>query len=382
MFINWMAYENKTTGQKIERLNFERMNLLVGPSAAGKTQILKVLSDFLQVAVYGQAIPTACHFQIGFQMSDNPYAAEDSTKSFVWEIETGSRYSLQGENDKPAHQIVKEQLTSGEETFFSRHEQEIRIKDYDRIPAIAKDKSILYVFQGNRPFDRITQDMRLVSSFYKQGNAFEPIPVKWMNDLADLFPTKEEPARRSHIHMLAESILPIGADIHIAKLHMPDLYDDFLLDVQDVFPEIEGIELVSSTVFTGKYVLGVKIDGRDIEQQNVSSGMLRTIWIFALLHFRCRHTTILFDELENSLGINCLDSVVERIRLKAAEEGTQFILTSHHPYIINQIPVNDWLLISQKKGVITGKKAADVGIGKTSREQFVDLLNYMLRQKR
>lgn len=92
-----------------------------------------------------------------------------------------------------------------------------------------------------------------------------------------------------------------------------------------------------------------------------------------------RHTAIFFDELENSLGINCLDSVVERIRLKAAEEGTQFLLTSHHPYIINQIPVSDWLLISQDKGIITSKKAADVGIGRTGREQFMDLLNFVKR---
>lgn len=142
------------------------------------------------------------------------------------------------------------------------------------------------------------------------------------------------------------------------------------------------IDIYPSAVYPDKYVIRVQIDGRWIEQQDISSGMLRTMWIFALLHFRCRHTTILFDELENSLGVNCLDSVVERIRMKAAEEGTQFILTSHHPYIINQIPTADWLLISQDKGIITDKKAADVGIGKTSRDQFVDLLNYMLRQRR
>lgn len=53
MFIEWMEYENKTTGQQIRRIEFQRMNLLVGPSAAGKTQILRVLSEFLLVASYG-----------------------------------------------------------------------------------------------------------------------------------------------------------------------------------------------------------------------------------------------------------------------------------------------------------------------------------------
>lgn len=382
MFIDWIEYENKTTGQIIERIEFQRLNLLVGPSAAGKTQILKVLSDFLQVAAYGRAIYSACRFRIGFQMDENPYADDGAVRSFQWEIETGEAYTMQGEDERPAHQIISEQLTSGHEELFSRREEEIKIQDYDRIPAIAKDKSILYVFQGNKPFDSIAEDMRLVASLYKQGVAFEPIPVKWVGDLVKAFQDTKQPSEDFRFHMLAESVMPIGVDIHLAKMHMSDLFDAFLMDVQDVFPEIEMIDIYPSAVYPGKYVIRVQIDGRWIEQQDISSGMLRTMWIFALLHFRCRHTTILFDELENSLGVNCLDSVVERIRMKAAEEGTQFILTSHHPYIINQIPTADWLLISQDKGIITGKKAADVGIGKTSRDQFVALLNYMLRQRR
>ena len=152
MFIDWIEYENKTTGQIIERIEFQRLNLLVGPSAVGKTQILKILSDFLQVAAYGRAIYSACRFRIGFQMDENPYADNGAVRSVQWEIETGEAYTMQGEDERPAHQIISERLTSGHEELFSRREEEIKIQDYDRIPAIAKDKSILYVFQGNKPF--------------------------------------------------------------------------------------------------------------------------------------------------------------------------------------------------------------------------------------
>lgn len=379
MFIEWMEYENKTTGQQIRRIEFQRMNLLVGPSAAGKTQILRVLSEFLLVASYGQAIASECRFQIGFRMHKDPYTADAAEKGFVWEIETGGAYGLQGGQDSPAHVIIRECLTSGEELVFSRQDEVIAIEGYDRIPSIARDKSIFYVFQGNEPFASIVQDMKLVSSLYKQQEAFTPIPAKWVGDFTETFRDIKQEAKRTRTHLLAESTLPVGLDIHLAKLHMQSSFADFLMDVQDVFPEIEDVDLAASTVYSGKYVIRVRIDGRDLEQQDVSSGMLRTICIFALLHFRCRHTAIFFDELENSLGINCLDSVVERIRLKSAEEGTQFLLTSHHPYIINQIPVSDWLLISQDKGIITSKKAADVGIGRTGREQFMDLLNFVKR---
>lgn len=382
MFIEWMEYENKTTGQQIKRIEFQRMNLLVGPSAAGKTQILRVLSEFLLVASYGQAITSECRFQIGFRMHEDPYAADGAEKSFIWEIETGDAYALQSGQDSLAHVIVRERLTSGEELVFSRQDEVIAIEGYDRIPAIAQDKSIFYVFQGNGPFASIVRDMKLVSSFYKQRDAFTPVPAKWVGDFVETFRDVKREAEKARTHLLAASALPVGLDIHLAKLHMPSSFTDFLMDVQDVFPEIEDVDLAASTVYSGNYVIRVRIDGRELEQQDISSGMLRTICIFALLHFRCRHTAIFFDELENSLGVNCLDSVVERIRLKAAEEGTQFLLTSHHPYIINQIPVADWLLIAQDKGIITSKKAVDVGISTTGREQFMDLLNYMMRQRR
>ena len=44
MYINWIEYESKTSGQKIKRVEFNKLNLLVGASAAGKTSILRAIS--------------------------------------------------------------------------------------------------------------------------------------------------------------------------------------------------------------------------------------------------------------------------------------------------------------------------------------------------
>jgi len=62
------------------------------------------------------------------------------------------------------------------------------------------------------------------------------------------------------------------------------------------------------------------------------------------------------------------------------EKDIQYLLTSHHPYIINQIPTNSWLIISQKDGIIESNRAVDLGIGRMKQDNFFDLINYIKRQ--
>ena len=50
-------------------------------------------------------------------------------------------------------------------------------------------------------------------------------------------------------------------------------------------------------------------------------------------------SVILIDEFENSLGVNCLDEITEDVVKESRR--LQFILTSHHPYIILDSGEND-----------------------------------------
>ena len=50
---------------------------------------------------------------------------------------------------------------------------------------------------------------------------------------------------------------------------------------------------------------------------------------------------ILFiDEYENSLGISTINFFPDLI--ESTNQKCQFIITSHHPYIINRIPIESW----------------------------------------
>jgi AAA15 family ATPase/GTPase len=109
-----------------------------------------------------------------------------------------------------------------------------------------------------------------------------------------------------------------------------------------------------------------------IFQNNISSGMLKTLIHISELYLSPEGTVILIDEFENSLGINCIDVVTD---LLVENRNIQFILTSHHPYIINNIGMEHWKIVTRKGGVVTVIDAKDLNLGKSRHQAFMQLIN-------
>lgn len=102
--------------------------------------------------------------------------------------------------------------------------------------------------------------------------------------------------------------------------------------------------------------------------------MLRTLIHIAELYLCADDTVILIDEFENSLGINCINQITHSIL--ASERNLQFIITSHHPYIINDIGPSHWKIVTRKGGVVTAIDADEkIGVGKSRHQAFTQLAN-------
>lgn len=87
---------------------------------------------------------------------------------------------------------------------------------------------------------------------------------------------------------------------------------------------------------------------------------------------------ILIDEFENSLGINCLDNVTDLI---LSNRKSQFIITSHHPYVINNISPAYWKIVTRKGSLVTVKDAKDFHIPDSRQKAFIDLINVLQNEE-
>ncbi len=123
----------------------------------------------------------------------------------------------------------------------------------------------------------------------------------------------------------------------------------------------------------------IKVNGQRnfIPHKNISSGILRTFNIIADLYLSNIETVFLLDEFENSLGHNCLPNLEELIVEHSVK--SQFIITSHHPDIINTIKKENWIIIERENGFINNRRANELGFIDSLHEPYSILTNHFDR---
>ncbi|MFE7822297.1 hypothetical protein ACFU1R_29605, partial [Priestia megaterium] len=80
---------------------------------------------------------------------------------------------------------------------------------------------------------------------------------------------------------------------------------------------------------------------------------------------------IIIDEFENSLGVNCIDLVAGQL----LQNKKQFIITSHHPYIINKISYTHWRIVIRNANKVIVRSSDYYRLGSSNHEAFKELLN-------
>ncbi len=108
---------------------------------------------------------------------------------------------------------------------------------------------------------------------------------------------------------------------------------------------------------------------------DLSSGMQKVLLIITDIITLPNNSIYIIDEYENSLGINAINFLPDFIISNGKD--SQFITTSHHPYLINNIPVTDWQIFSRCGSTVTVKGGNEL-IGKynkSKQDAFIQLMN-------
>ncbi|MFM6308716.1 MAG: AAA family ATPase, partial [Dolichospermum sp.] len=140
----------------------------------------------------------------------------------------------------------------------------------------------------------------------------------------------------------------------------PDVFNEIKEYYIDIFSEVNDVRVSSERDKYGDFMLFFEIQENGLEdwipQQRISSGMFRTLIFLVEVTAATEESVILIDEFENSLGINCMAELTDFILDKSSD--IQFILTSHHPYIINNIPWKTWQIVSKYGNEVRVRKAS------------------------
>lgn len=365
MKIKSLFYRDNYWGWEFET-SFQDFNLLVGISGSGKSQILNAILALKNIAK-GAAM-NGVEWQIHFEsIGGKEYVWKGKFKNFA-KFEEGEivEESIANLSDNYRADNVLDGVVY---IFYGEKESDFYLAENNKsLLAILKREEWINLVQHDfdnivlRDYTKSQQDRELdFYKFYHLKRRYDEIDgLDKLRKLKATISEKLIVAKRKELSVLAE------------------IKDSFI----SLFPEVTDWDFFISyddearfTKEKGHIQYRIKIANNPkwIPHNAISSGMLRTLNHFIEINLCSDHTIFLIDEYENSLGTNCINVLAED--LLAESMRLQFIITSHHPYIINNIPMENWLVLSRHAGKISVHKAAELGLGISKHEHYLQLIN-------
>lgn len=352
----------------------DKINLLVGDSGSGKTRLINTLTHLFQLAS-SEKIKFAGKWDIVFSLKN---------KKYQWKIELNQK-----SNNKEA-QVINEELLlieSDSKSIILKRENDrflFKDKEYPVLPLVFTSFSLL---QNDAEIFEIIKGFRSIISRKFFSNELERnfTPNILQNEiLNDLIQKKD----------LLESnqdFLGYNNRIFLLYTNYQDKYNALIEFYKSVYPFIiefrfkdkqigkEGNDHVKNDnkdTFIAKILqFKEKNIGRWIDVTDIASGMQKVFLLALDIFMSPDEQVLIIDEFENSLGINSINSIPEL--LKSLDFNLQYIISSHHPYMINTIPIDNWLVFHRNGLNVTIKSGQEFKLkySKSMQQQFVQLIN-------
>lgn len=362
--IQWLEFENLKTQLKIERIYFNNdVTLLVGLSGVGKTQILNAVEYSLNLAVDKDEPLRPYKVGIGVLVDDEEY-------EWFYEINKANENELIINEDNK-YEFVYEKLVKNNEIVFERKNLEVEVVGYDKVPQPKKSESLILQYSDDKNFEKLISAIRKLYpveiELAVRGGIRSESFSRLKSKVIDTLNVSEE-----KVEFKVFSHLPVAVKLYIVKNYYPDIYVKIFDAVKELFMEIEDIDVEEDAV-REMYLVSIQVYGKKLLQQDISNGMLKTIYYIVELFTMSEDSLVLIDEFENGLGVNCIDVLSEL--MLSERDDLQFIITSHHPKIINAIDKNKWKIIDREGSIVKNSSSLSYGIGNSQHDAYFNLLN-------
>ena len=374
MKIQSFKFSNNKENWHIEEVKFEDLNLLVGGSGVGKTRILKALNLICDIAKGRNRNLDDLEWSINFSHLRQDYR---------WELKSSSIKNEEifiNLNESEQTEIVYEKLVR----YDDDSEIEILLRsgldskfNNEKLPKLKRTESAITLLSEEDLIIPVRQAFKqLIFNFETRqkwmiGLGYDPAKMELLDEIKlNAYDFQEYFAGDP----------PVLKAFCLQKF-FPHLFNEIKEYYIDIFPELKDVRVSSKRDSDGDFLLFFEIQENGLEdwipQQRISSGMFRTLIFLIEVISAPKESVILIDEFENSLGINCMAELTDFLLDKSPD--VQFILTSHHPYIINNIPWKTWQIVSKSGNKVRVKKASDIPALDTasSLDKFTQLINLL-----
>lgn len=358
MRIKSISYINHQTGWSVRDLHLDYLTLLVGASGVGKTKIIRSIIDLSRIA-RGNSY-NGIEWKVKFQQNGADY--EWSGQFEVVREDDISFFDSREKN----YAIKFEKLVSEDQIIVDRQAENI-IFNKERTVKLDTTKSIIELLKEEneiRPvYDAFGQVFMLDNE--NQGIRISPSISEKRDQIRDAITVHN-----------SRLLSPVEKLFVLRKNGLTE-FDKIKSLFIEIFPLVEDIDFTLEKLFNDTMYPVLKIKERGVSswilQHEISSGMYRTLSQITIMVLAQDGDVILIDEFENGLGVNCIDKLAQQII--DPERTIQTIITSHHPYIINNIPFVRWKIVTRENSQVNVLSASDLKIGEHSKhDAFMQLI--------
>jgi hypothetical protein len=366
-----LSYEYRAieqTGWRFSKVEFKKVNLLVGDTGTGKTSLLNTIFNLGTYAVNKNSEITTGIWNIVLKQGDTTY-----------------RWHLKVVDEPVTGRVVaKEDIWTIDDTGV---EKSLVERDSDRftlegreMPKLSRDQTSILLLQEEDSIKPLFMGFKLILRRHFSRDALEkaatyqPLPRDLLKRIG----------KEKDLGMILKHDLMLSARLFILKEYFPNLYKKIVQDYIEVFPFITATNVLNLDEIHKEVGAVGKVPVFCTEQKGVrewvelnelSSGMQKILLMLTDVYMLPGGSVYLVDEYENSLGISTIDFLPSI--LINEELDKQFIITSHHPYIINSIPIKNWYVFHRDGSNVTIKYGNELveRYGKSKQEAFTKLIN-------
>lgn len=354
MKIHSLYYKHLWLGDELEleEVHFSDLNVLVGISGAGKTQIVNVINSLAEIA-NGKVILDIT-WKICFSIENDQYQWEGQTAFHPSMFENGE-------------EKISEKLSVNGKEIASQLNGIINYEGKD-LPKLGESESLIKLL--SEPEIEAAR-IGFQSIIYKNYRNYQETTISYHS-------IEKQSARYNDLSDIKNSKLPLIAKWYIVTRKFPEIHEKIKQDYIEIFPQVQDA-WVRTPLGGDMLEVYIEINSENISiiisQSDISSGMFRALMMIVELYLCHEESLFLMDEFENSLGFNCLDKMFELIENKAYNQENQFILTTHNPYIIRNADLSAIKIVTRKGNKIIVKNAMDLGLADSVQDNFFKIIN-------
>lgn len=277
--IQWIEFENLKTGLKINRINFNKdITLLVGLSGVGKTQILNVVEYSLNLAVDKGIILYPYRVGMGILIDNEEY-------QWFYEINKIVEDELII-NEKGKYEFSYEKLECNGVKIFERKNETVSVIGYDKVPQPKKDESLILQYSEDKNFEKLVSGIRKLYSVEIEldirGGIRSESFSRLKSKVTDTITNEKKVEFKTFSH------LPVALKLYIVKRYYPELYIKIFDSVKELFIELEDIDVEEDSI-REMYLVSIQVYGKKLLQNDISNGMLKTIYYVVELFTMSEH---------------------------------------------------------------------------------------------